>query len=348
MSNSRSCYLIYISIVTFVILIAFEYVILPWHFNLPRDLALIGFTAEPNIVVDDTPINSIGFSGDVIDLENDPGKIRILTLGGSSMFNRRMAERLKKSLNSVSDRPVEILGAALRTHTSMSSLIKYSALSKYTFDYVIIYHSINDLFVNHVEPGYFKDDYSHMLPWYKRNILLDNSLIARIIYNNFIWGRGIFGGKKIWYIYPERNTENKMNFISEQLFKRNITMLVEEVRKNGGTPILMTFAWSIPDTYSLDNMINGTLAYNNPAKYDQQPVELWGSIEYVREGLQRHNRVIRQISRENNILLLDQENLIGKNLHWFGDICHLSEEGTDKFIDNIMFFFIENRLFDNN
>ena len=343
MVKEKSCFLLYIVIIIIVFICTFEFLILPWHYQLPRDLALIGFTAKPNIIIDDTTINEMGFTGDEIHLKKDSNKKRILTLGGSAIFNRRMTERLIKALNSVSSHPVEVLGSALRTHTSMSSVIKYSTLSKYHFDYVLIYHGINDLFVNHVKPEYFKSDFSHMLPWYKRNILLNNSLIARTIYNNFIWGKKVFGMQKVWYIYPAEEIENANNYISEQLFKRNIMRLIEEIRQNDGVPVLMTYAWNIPDNYNQESFQSGNIGYE-PSDFRRYPIELWGSVRYVKEGLQRHNLVIREVAKRNNVLLIDQEKLMGKELRWFEDVCHFSEEGTDKFIQNIVGFFVEQSI----
>ena len=345
MAKGKKVFIVYVFVIVALILLVFEFLILPWHFSMRRELALLGFTSKPDIVIDDTVINSMGFTGDIIHIKKNAETVRVLTLGGSAMFNRRMTERLKSKMNTDSGRPVEILGAALRTHTSMSSLLKYRMLAKYRFDYVLIYHGINDLFVNHVPKEHFKSDYSHMVPWYKRNALLDNSLIARVIYNNFIWGRRIFGGEKIWYIYPKDKNENEMEFISEQLFRRNITILVENILQDGGTPVLMTFAWSIPANYSQEPFMVNSLGYDNSDDYDNYPVELWGSVEYVREGLQRHNRILRHIAGEYDVLLLDQEKLMADNLEWFGDVCHLSEKGTDKFIDNITNYFIKRRLF---
>ena len=344
MNRSKSYFLVYIIIIMIAMVVAFEFVILPWHFKLPRDMALMGFSGKPNAIIDDTSLNSMGFTGDVIHHKKNPEKVRILTLGGSAMFNRRMTERLNKSLNEISSRPVEILGAALRTHTSMSSLIKYRLLSRYKFDYVLIYHGINDLFVNNVYIDHFRSDYSHMLPWYRRNFLLNNSLIARVIYNNFIWGRRIFGMEKIWYIYPQVSyIENAMDFVSEKLFRRNISMLIKEIKQDGAVPILMTFAWNIPSHYNQTSFELGTVGYN-PTNYGRYPVELWGSVKFVREGLQKHNTIIREISKQYNVLLIDIENLMGNHLRWFEDVCHFSEEGTDEFIQNTTNFFLENNL----
>lgn len=344
MARTSSYFSIYVLVSTIVIVSIFEFVLLPRYYDLPRDIALIGFTATPNTLIDDTSINKMGFTGDMMRPQKETGTIRILTLGGSAMFNRRMTERLNQSLSSLFDQPVEILGAALRTHTSMSSLIKYRTLRKYQFDYVIIYHGINDLFVNNVDAPHFKDDYSHMNPWYKRSFILDRSLTARTIYNNFIWGKQIFGGKKIWFIYPEGKNENNMAYVSEKLFKRNMTSLIHEIQKDGGIPVLMSFAWNLPVNYSHETFLSGSVGYAS-TNFEKYPVELWGSPEYVSEGLRRHNNVIRQIALIDGALFIDQESLMGKELLWFEDVCHFSDEGTVRFILNITDFFREQGLF---
>jgi lysophospholipase L1-like esterase len=346
MNKSKIYFIIYIFVIIAVILTIFEFVILPLYYNVPHDIALIGFTGKPGTIVDDTSINSIGFTGDVILQKKDPEKVRILTLGGSAMFNRRMTERLKESFNEVSDRPVEILGAALRTHTSRSSLIKYRTLSKYNFDYVLIYHGINDLFVNNVDASRFKSDYSHMVPWYRRNVLLDHSLVARVFYNNILWGHRIFGTSSWYlkYIYPDKDIENAMNFVSVDLFRQNLSTLVTEIKQHNAVPILMTFAWNIPSQYDRKSFEAGTVGYK-PTNYGRYPVELWGSVGFVREGLKRHNQVIREIAKQYNVLMIDQEKLMDKDLRWFEDVCHFSEEGTDKFVQYTTEFFSENKLF---
>ena len=324
----------FLLLTVFATIIFGEFFLIPYKKELSRELFLMGFSAIPNSLVDDTLINSMGFTGDSIDIMKMRGTIRILTLGGSVMFNRRMTERLKNRFNTITIQHIEILGAALRTHTTMSSVLKYKLLSKYNFDFVLIYHGINDLWANHTALEDFKDGYSHLNPWYKRNFLLDHSLICRIIYNRFI--------------YRKPATVLQAAFVDlpgERTFERNLITLIKAISKNGSIPILMTFAWNIPGNYTIESFKSNTLGYNNPTNYDKWPVELWGSPEYVREGLQRHNRIVRQIANINNVLLIDQEKPLGESLYWFGDVCHLSEEGTEKFINNISNFFIEHGLF---
>lgn len=297
----------------------------------------MGFSATPGSVVDDTTINSMGFAGDSVDVSKPPGTIRILTLGGSAMFNRRMAERLRDRLKTATGRRLEVVGGALRAHTTMSSVLKYKVLRKYAFDIVLIYHGINDLWANHVALDEFREDYSHLGPWYKRNVWLDQCVVCRLVYNK--------------WIYPgptPHSGENRSRFASEHTFKRNLMVLIQSIRWDDSIPILMTFAWNIPKDYTYDSFQKHSVGYNNRENYDRWPVELWGSPQYVSEGLVRHNRIVRQLADIENVLLIDQEERMGKDLRWYGDVCHFSEEGTAKFVENITEFITEKRLLDQN
>ena len=59
-----------------------------------------------------------------IDVLARAGGTRVLVLGGSVMFDRHLAQRLKQAIATRTERPVELVGAGLRSHTSRSSLIK--------------------------------------------------------------------------------------------------------------------------------------------------------------------------------------------------------------------------------
>lgn len=332
-SRAKLAYAFFLLILVFGTVFLAEFIALARTTRLPRDIFLMGFAATPNSLVDDTRINSMGFTGDSLDLIKREETIRILTLGGSAMFDRRMTERLKDSFNAISFHRVEIIGGALRTHTTASSVLKYKLLSKYKPDFVLIYEGINDLWANHYAREDFQADYSHLNPWYKRNVCLDHSVICRLFYNEWIYRKPAIVWQTVYRDSP-----------AEDVFRQNLITLIQSIRANGSVPILMTFAWSIPDNYTKESFQSGSLGYNNPTKYDSAPVEMWGSVGYVREGLQANNNTVVQIARGNNVLLIDQERLIGKDLYWFGDVCHLSEEGTDRFIRNITSFFIDNKL----
>ncbi len=304
-----------------------EWLILPKYVNAPsRQAYLMGFCGIPGADVDGTVINSMGFTGDVISQSKPPGTLRILTLGGSAFFNRNMAERLREGLQERLSQHVEVVGGALRQHNSRCSLLKFNHLAGYDFDYVLIYHGINDLDANHVSPEDFRPDYSHFHPFFVRNALLDHSIAARVVYNRFLFKRA-------------ETVSMGAGHASERAYEQNLELLVSRVRETGGVPILMTFAWSIPEKYSEEAFEQGALGYNNPEKYNPCPVEMWGSPAYVWEGLSRHNAVTRAVAARLNVPLIDQEKHIGKDVKMFGDPVHLSEEGTESFVVEICRFF---------
>jgi len=154
---------------------------------------------------------------------------------------------------------------------------------------------------------------------------LDNSLIARGIYDKFFC-----------HVAPPQfsriTLENGAGFSSERTFRRNLRTLVESSRRHGARPALLTFAWSAPETYTRERFLAGEVGYRNPEKYDAYPLEFWGKPNYVREGLQRHNRIVRALASELSVPLIDAEGYMENNPAWFGDPCHLNEEGTDRFI----------------
>jgi hypothetical protein len=146
-----------LSVSTLAGLALIEFLFAPWYVfrSVDRDLGLMGFYAPPGMVVDDTRINSDGFTGhELSQIDDSADTLRILTLGGSTMFNRRMTERMIESWSDALPTAPQVVGAALRTHTTRASVIKYKYyFSKYRFDYVLIYHGINDLWANNVPPG---------------------------------------------------------------------------------------------------------------------------------------------------------------------------------------------------
>lgn len=297
-----------------------------------RDLALISFYAEPGSTVGGVSINRQGFTGDTVDHPKQPGTVRVLTLGGSVLFNLDMSARIKQSIQSVSPYHVELMGAALRSHTSASSLIKYkSYLQRYDFDTVLVYEGINDLWPNHYDRNDFRMDYSHYLSQYRRNLLLDNCYTCRILY-------------EIYFVGPEY-LPSASGYLSAQALERNLRELIGLVRQRNARPVLMTFAYFIPDGYSDVGFLQGQAGYSRSTdpEGDYWPISIWGEQGYVSEGLRRHNEVVRKLAKELDVDLIDQEQAfagLGRSRQkYFGDICHFTSAGADFFVANIREYF---------
>jgi hypothetical protein len=326
-------------VATLLALIAVEFGYPAWR-GVSRDLFLMGFYATPNSTVGDVRISSMGFAGDAVGRRKDPSTARVLMLGESTFFNRRMAERLKAALTPMASRhgkAVEVVGAALRTHTTRSSVIKFAYLKQFQFDLVLIYHGINDLWIN---PALASDDrraYSHISAWYDRSALLDGCVLCRLTYNQLLFHRPVM---------PKQSFAATRTLPSPRLFEQNLSILLDDVRAAGATPVLMSFAWQIPDSYSYDAFVAHRAGYNNPENYDSHPFELWGTVDYVKAGLQAHNAIVRRLNRAKSTVFVDQERLLGDSLSNFGDVVHLSEPGTARFIGNIADVFAGSRVFD--
>lgn len=292
--------------------------LLPALRGLPRAAYLNGFVADAEVEADVT-LNALGLTGDALAPgPRSPDTLRVLTLGGSVLFNRHMTERLRGELEAASVRPVEILGGALRAHTTWSSLHKWRWLRDRGFDLVLIQHGINDLKANHVAPADFREDYGHLGPWYRRGPLLDHSVIARVVHNELLWRRPSF-------------VLMGSGLRSVEVLARNLDTLVEEVRAAGARPVLLSLPWWIPSDYSYEAFVAGALPYANPERYDYCPVELWGPVDWVREGLQRTGVAVHALAGRRDVPLVDVARHFGSDPALFGDVCHPSERGAAVF-----------------
>lgn len=294
----------------------------------------MGFYAAPGAIVDGNKINEMGFQGDNLSRNKKRGVVRILTLGGSVIFNNHFTDVLKEKLGAAfPENEFEILGAALPGQTTRASVLKYQALREYDFDYVIIYHAINDLGMNHVPSILFKKDYSHYGPWNKSNFMLRNSFIARTLYNVFS------GSAEYNFLETPPGWFNASKFATVATFKANMEQLLADIESDGAIPIIMTFAWALPSDYDSAAVLAHLNGYNTSDDKSWRHyghVDTWGPYDFVKEGLTRHNSVIRGIASSRKIPLIDQEKIMGGDLNLFVDVCHFSSPGRDMFIDNIL------------
>lgn len=316
--------------ISLALLAAADLWLLPARIGMPRDRFLMGFVSSL-AVQDGVRLNALGLTGDVPGPDRDasgaagdPG-LRVLTLGGSVLFNRRFTERLDAALERAAGGPVVTLGASLPSHTSWSSVHKYEHLRSHGFDVVLIYEGINELFADHVAKADFRPDYRHLAAWYDRRGPLAWSVIARIVYNDFVYRTP----PRVW---------NASDYPHEASLRANLQYLVDAVREDGGHPVPMTFAWFVPERYDQEAFFRGEVGYAKPDRADAYPVELWGSVPYVRRGLVRSNLILREVAAEAGVAVLDMETRLRGQAGYFVDVCHLSESGVDAFIGEIVSF----------
>lgn len=325
-------HLVFLSFLLLVLTVAvyvIEFITLPKARQLARDAYLMGWIGYPNNPIDDTRLNNLGLTGDEPEFKSREGVIRILTLGGSTLFNRRFTERLIAVLDDKSDLPIEVVGAAYRGHTTRSSVIKYDYLTdRFEFDYVVVYHAMNDTWANNVDPDDYTEDYTHLDAWYHRNWLLDNSIMARDLYNRYLYRK------------PER-VDGAAAFKSVETFASNLEEIVTRTIRDGAVPLLVTYCTCVPPDYSLGRFLKGEVSYNNPDRYDAQAIEGWGPKDAVLEGVALHNQVTAELARQYDLPLLDAAVIFGSDPIDFGDVAHFSDSGTDRFAALLADFILE-------
>ena len=118
-------------------------------------------------------------------------------------------------------------------------------------------------------------------------------------------------------------------------FKRNIEAILAIAQEKHEQILLMSFAYYVPQDYSLDKFTKKQLDYGYLPL--SAPVEEWGSPMNIIKGLQVHNDVIREMALfYPDIVYVDQEGLMPKNGVYFGDICHFTRQGCEQFVDNMV------------
>lgn len=334
----RYAFALYCLLLSVLAVLAAEFILIPRMNALPRATLLAGFAAKPGENIDGQLINSLGFTGDAIALQKPAGTVRVLVLGSSTMFNRHMGERLKVALQQKTGKKIELLDAGIRSHTTRADVMKLQLLAPYQWDVVLFYNGINDLWTNHVLPENFHADYRQLDPWYRRNLVLDNSLLARYIYNTFYWqlrainkktGQPFFPDYQ--FVFPKKPYINAANFASLPAFSANLEQIIAISRSIGAKPVLMTFAFHLPDNYSRQAFLDKSLDYSNPDNYDSRDVFNWGPPDYVREGLSRENAIIHDVAKKQDVTLIDVDAKMSGQGGWFGDVCHFNDAGVEMF-----------------
>lgn len=280
-----------------------------------------------------------------LDIARDDGEFDVLLLGASVL--KQVAPVLEQRLQERFGPHVRVHNVCGSGHTSLDSVYKYRHLREKQFDLVLLYHAINELRTNNASPEEFREDYSHYA-WYEILNLLEG--------RHGLQQSGLYLTLRIFWIevkerlglkyYVPRHVpmDGKMHhgddIRSRGPFRRNLESIVRMANERGDPLMLMTFATYVPADYTHQRFLDRELDY-----FDYElPIRLWGFEDNVVRGIRVHNAVLREVSASTGTPLLDQEHLLPKDGRLFIDICHLSPEGIDLFVSNILDTTIEGDL----
>lgn len=259
----------------------------------------------------------------------------VLLLGGSVLHPDwgTVGIALKQTLSENMRREVRIHNSAFQGHTSRDSYFKYNHLKDKPFDVVLFYHGINEVRTNNCPPAVFKTDYSHYYHWYSLLKLADEHQELKYITFPYTLRLG-------WLLLQEKlNKDNLMapnklkpewlkyggDIKSEKSFGENLRNIADIAREKGELLMLSTFAFYVPEDYSLRNFRRRVLDYGK----HRSAVEIWGKPQHVIAGIVAHNRQVHRIAnRYPEIKFIDLNAKMPRNRQHFDDICHLTPEGA--------------------
>ncbi len=285
---------------------------------------------------------------EVMDMEvsNADDRVDILFLGGSVLTQKfgTVESELKAYLEDSLQREIKIYNLATPAHTSRDSRLKMELLAEQHFDFILLYHGINETRFNNCPKSMFKDNYSHVDFYTKVNaiakrtwsrftvipfifIQLKTNILKEYAKENYMtMHEPVRKGKDAWLKYG-------LDVKTAVSFKNNYTYIIKNAKQKGTEVLLPTFAYSIPEDYTLENFKK---EFEKNSK--MSPIEIWGTTETVAVGIDEHNNVVQELSVNStydNILFIDVNEVLRKNQVNFVDVCHFTETGSQKFANMI-------------
>ncbi len=272
------------------------------------------------------------------DVPEEPEAVNILLLG-ASVLNKDYGDievRLNRKLQAALTEKVNIFNMATSAQTSLDSLTKYEMISRSDIDIVVVYQSINELRTNNCPREDFDDNYCHY-SWYEYLEVAKRhrrSLPYTVIPYSFDYiyhglRQMFFRSKYIPLHAPLPATFKYGSDIkSARPYYRNLMHIIQLALKRHSRILLMTFAYYVPDNYSLSRFMNKQLDYGEHTC----AIEVWGAARNILKGLRVHNAIVRDIARKfQQVSFLDMEQTIPKEKRYFNDICHFTDEGCELF-----------------
>lgn len=263
----------------------------------------------------------------------DTNNINILMLGGSVLHRDwgSVEDALQEELTIRLHDDVCIVNVSYPSHTSRDSYEKYKMLKDKRYDYVIIYHGINDVFLNNIPEALYQDDYSHA-KWYRKidvinkhaeKIFYATPLVAHLVYQEILERTG----KAIMLPNdgaPEHLKEYGNNIKNSDSFRRYIESIITTALSNGSEVILSKFAYYIPDNYDESLFESKKLDY----AVHKTSISIWGCADYVERGIESNNTVTMKLASQYGLHVADAGCTLPKCAECFNDICHLTQKGS--------------------
>lgn len=284
--------------------------------------------------------------------EQNDDSINILFLGGSAINKdwSHIEKILKDTLSQKYPFEFNITNCAVPAHTSLDSRIKFDLLKNQNFDIILLYHGINELRFNNCPDTIFDKDYRHVEFYANTKGLTGKmsnyTILPHVINSIKLRIKQSFGFNQWLSIGAPRHKKwikHGDSIKTKSSFYQNYKYIINNSKQRGIDVIIPTFAFYVPQNYSIEKFKNKDLDYCNY----KSPIEMWGAKENVIKGIKTHNKLICDNFKFKYAHIIDMDSLIGKNKKNFDDICHFTKDGSKEFVSIIIKTFekiIENNL----
>ena len=303
--------------------------------------------------------NQEGFGGKALVTPKPKNEIRIFCLGGSTTYGgfgeASYPFHLQDYLDQISEQRYvfNVQNAGVPAYTTLHSLINLeSRILYHAPDYVIIYHGINDLMYH--APGIFKPDFSHTsyisimfrnwleqglfpIRWNGMNLIPDtqaydteiglyqiaqiSSLVQYVVNTKNFSTRRTRAISRKYIALPENYPQDiqpgdipQVNNYSEkalEAFRNNIYHMIVLCKSHNITPVLTTFTFGNIDNPNYAETIKGYGRFL--------------TLEATMKVLDLQNNIIRELSIQTGVPLVDIRNDIPVNATSFTDGIHFTK-----------------------
>ncbi|MEQ8910239.1 MAG: GDSL-type esterase/lipase family protein [Vicingaceae bacterium] len=302
----------------------------------------LGYVPTPNYKKGKNKHNSLGFRGDEILVPKPKSEYRIICIGGSTTYTSKVEdykksypELLEEKLHKTGFTNVNVINAGVYSYTSYESLINLQLrLLDLEPNLIIIYHGVNDVHARLVWPpeAYKGDNSGYRQSIYNQNLEHGTSIwtyfnLGRIVKAKFSTHqsndkkRERFGlaptarfyelryqrGMKTYPngIFKEASVADILKENSPKYFKRNLEYMISAARASEVSVLLSTFAFC-PDTVK-------------PSTYGFKP---------LKEAIEEHNQIIKEVSIDKAVPLIDFAELFPKDTSLYVDDIHVNLRGS--------------------
>jgi hypothetical protein len=267
----------------------------------------IVYTYKPYSAFESFKLNNTGAIGDDLGINKEKNEIRIFLLGGSTSFNAAYVDTVRKLVSArYGNYNVKVVSWGKPRYTSYNNKVNFERnMLQYKPDIIVLYLAINDNLYN-------------SFPWLTG--------LPDIGYFNWRTVNESIAAKLVKYFIIDKKIKSRPDFSASELrskdiFRSNITAIIEKARQNNIGVILSTFAISYPSDDPL--MVKLIKAKEREMEHS------WGKTNSTVTGVAEHNKILRQLSEQYGLPLALNYESIPKDSHYFIDMCHFTGKGIN-------------------